>query len=220
MNKYCLYGKVIRSYSPLIHNYVFKKNGIDAYYEIYCGKDVISDLRNNIIQGINVTVPYKISIIKYLDELDDNAKRIGAVNTVINRDGKLIGYNTDYDGFYDTMKYYNVEAKKAHILGCGGAAKAVKAVLDDMDIENCFIHRCSINGNIDLLVNATSVLNPVDEKDFLRAKTVIDLHYENCTRKINGLYMLVSQALAADKIWFGIEENADEVYQYIKETIL
>ena len=82
-------------------------------------------------RAINVTIPYKRDVIPYLDSMDDNAKAIGAVNTIVNTDGKLRGYNTDFSGFDYMVNRHGVELKdkKVVVLGNGGAAQAIKAVV-------------------------------------------------------------------------------------------
>ena len=85
-------------------------------------------------QAINVTIPYKQDVIPYLDSMDDNAKAIGAVNTIVNKGGKLEGHNTDFSGFMYMLKKHGIEVsgKKCVVLGDGGASKAVVAVLEKM----------------------------------------------------------------------------------------
>lgn len=82
-------------------------------------------------RAINVTIPYKKDVIPYLDSMDDHAKAIGAVNTIVNTDGKLRGYNTDFSGFeYMVVRHHvDLEQKKVVVLGNGGAAQAIKAVV-------------------------------------------------------------------------------------------
>ena len=82
-------------------------------------------------RAINVTIPYKKDVIPYLDSMDDNAKAIGAVNTIVNTDGKLRGYNTDFSGFEYMVVRHGVDLaqKKVIVLGNGGAAQAIKAVV-------------------------------------------------------------------------------------------
>lgn len=219
MNRYCLYGKISKSYSPLIHQLFYNELKIDASYEIYEGDDLIADLRSGKYAGANVTMPYKVSIMPFLDVIDEKAKRIGAVNTIVCKENKLIGYNTDYDGFLETLKYYHIEPKFVHILGNGGASRAVKAVLDDLHIPYRIVLRNeTIDGQIDLLVNATSVVDPVCEEVFNRARVIVDLHYDSL-RKINGLYMLVSQALKSDELWFNKTMNEKKLFEIVKEEI-
>lgn len=91
--------------------------------------------------AVNVTIPYKREVIPYLDEMDDRAKSIGAVNTIVNRNGRLIGYNTDYYGFLYTLNTNNIKVtgKKVIVLGNGGAAQAVLAVLRDLSAKEIVI---------------------------------------------------------------------------------
>ena len=92
-------------------------------------------------KSINVTIPYKKDVIPYLDELDENAKAIGAVNTIVNKNGKLYGHNTDFSGFMYMLKKHNIkiEGKKCVVLGDGGASKAVVAVLKKMGAKEVII---------------------------------------------------------------------------------
>ncbi|WKN32859.1 shikimate dehydrogenase [Porifericola rhodea] len=95
------------------------------------------------IRGLNVTIPYKQQVMRYLDELDGSAKKVGAVNTIKFLKGKRIGYNTDYYGFKESLEKWVEGAKieKALILGTGGASRAVKCALYDMGIEYIMVSR-------------------------------------------------------------------------------
>ena len=112
--KFGLLGeKLGHSYSPIIHNYVFEKLNINATYELIETpveglKHYINELRNGVYNGFNVTIPYKKTIMSLLDEIDDKALKIGSVNTIYVKDKKVIGTNTDYDGFLKTLEYYNI----------------------------------------------------------------------------------------------------------------
>ena len=92
-------------------------------------------------KSINVTIPYKRDVIPYLYEMDDNAKAIGAVNTIVNKDGKLYGHNTDFSGFMYMLKKHDIDVagKKCLVLGDGGASKAVVAVLKKMGASEIII---------------------------------------------------------------------------------
>jgi shikimate dehydrogenase len=145
MQQYGLIGfPLSHSFSPSFFNEKFAKEKIDARYDLFPleNLDNFRDLwQNNInLQGLNVTIPYKEAIIPFLDKLDKNAQKIGAVNVIKkNKDNQLVGYNTDYDGFYATLQetysHFIFEKPKAIIFGNGGASKAVKAVLTDENIE-------------------------------------------------------------------------------------
>lgn len=120
------------SLSPVIQNAALQSMGLDyAYIALPVAQ---SDLENAVkglkalnFSGFNVTIPHKIKIMQYLDEIDDAAEIIGAVNTIVNKNGRLIGYNTDYEGFLCAFKAINFSLKNLHaiVLGAGGAARAV-----------------------------------------------------------------------------------------------
>ena len=120
---------VAHSLSPGMHNAHFRHLGINAdYFAMECEKDrlyaLLETLRNPLFAGANVTKPYKNLVVSMLDEVDEGAARIGAVNTIVSRNGKLIGYNTDGPGFVDDLRR-EIEPKKILILGVGGAGSAV-----------------------------------------------------------------------------------------------
>lgn len=129
----CLIGNPVEhSFSPNIHNYLIKKNKLNMKY--VCFKVEECELENAIrgikalgIKGFNVTIPHKVDVIRYLDEVDKNALLIGAVNTVKNKNGRLIGYNTDGIGFVKSIldKGYEVLNKTILIIGAGGAARSI-----------------------------------------------------------------------------------------------
>ena len=120
------------SMSPVMHNDLFSLYNIDAEYLPFLVqedelRDAVNGLRALGAGGFNVTVPHKSSIIPFLDEVDELAASIGAVNTVVNKDGKLIGYNTDGLGFLKGLDAYlnKIEGQKILVIGAGGAARAI-----------------------------------------------------------------------------------------------
>ena len=142
MRKFGLIGKKLsHSFSKKYFTEKFEREGIqDAQYELYElpeAKELRSLLqREPELVGLNVTVPYKEDVIPLLDELDEAAAKIGAVNTIRISGGKTKGFNTDYVGFKGTLEefYPEEERKQALVLGTGGAAKAVWAALDALAI--------------------------------------------------------------------------------------
>lgn len=140
MKKFGLIGKNISySFSPTLHNKIFDIYNISATYDLFDIESennltsILKKLKNKSISGINVTIPYKTSILAYLDELSEEVIEIGATNCIKYESGKLKGYNTDYFGLIKTFKKLglNLKNKKVIILGTGGAAKAsIKAVKD------------------------------------------------------------------------------------------
>lgn len=141
-----LYGlignPVSNSLSPMIHNNTFEElnlNGTYLAFEIAKEnlKLAVDSMKVFNAKGFNVTIPFKEDIIKYLDEVDISAKEMKAVNTVLNRDGKLIGYNTDGMGFLSALKTNGVRLEDAKILiiGAGGAARGISFALAHQDIN-------------------------------------------------------------------------------------
>ncbi|MDE3839688.1 shikimate dehydrogenase [Bacillus methanolicus] len=123
---------ISHSMSPLMHNDLFKVYGIDAHYHPFHVKRgdleaAVKGLKAINCSGFNVTVPHKTEIMAFLDEIDPLAEAIGAVNTVVNKDGRLIGFNTDGRGFLEGLKrnFAVLESTRVLIIGAGGAAKAI-----------------------------------------------------------------------------------------------
>ena len=148
MAKYGLIGKNIGfSFSKTFFTSKFsQENRTDTYVNfdiesIDTLKEIIVD--NSTLKGLNITIPYKESVIPLLDRLDKEAKKIGAVNTIkIQRDGRLVGYNTDHYGFAKSLAdFFPLKDKTALILGTGGAAKAIAYVLETMDFEYQYVSR-------------------------------------------------------------------------------
>ena len=135
MKTFAVIGDPIdHSLSPTIHNAAYRELEMDCTYiayrvaqgELATGIESLKKIR---ISGFNVTTPHKIEMMKYLDNVDDNCKKIGAVNTVLNDDGILRGFNTDMDGFLEPIKRKEIEIKDSRVLllGAGGASRAIVA---------------------------------------------------------------------------------------------
>lgn len=126
---YCVLGSpVSHSQSPLVHNISFIKNKINAVYLAFEPPDIetaVLSIRTLGIKGASVTIPFKETIIHYLDEVDPLALKIGAVNTVVNKAGRLVGYNTDCDAAIAPLISHGIQDKTICIIGAGGAGKAV-----------------------------------------------------------------------------------------------
>lgn len=235
--KFGLLGKDLpHSFSKTIHEQI-----ADYPYDLY--EKNIEDLEDFIksdISGFNVTIPYKEELIKYLDYLSPRAKRIGAVNTIIKRDGKILGYNTDYFGFDYLLQSLGENFTRAIILGDGATSKTIGIVLADKKISYVKLSRKKSPyyadldkfNDADLLINATPVgMYPNNGKSLIdldklpKLKAVVDVIYnpyiteilfEARDRKIkyaNGLKMLVGQALESSSIF----QNNDLDYKIIEE---
>jgi shikimate dehydrogenase len=134
--------------SPVMHNAAFRELGLDYVYIAFRvkGRDLagaIEGMRALNIRGLNVTIPHKVSIIPLLDDLDPLAEKIGAVNTIVNRDGVLTGYNTDASGFLQALldKGFEPKGKRVVILGAGGAARAVSFILAERKANLVILNR-------------------------------------------------------------------------------
>jgi shikimate dehydrogenase len=126
----CLIGDPIEhSFSPLIHNAGYEALGINYAYVSFRVKDIkraIEGIRGLGIRGASITIPHKTTAIKYLDQVDPLAEEIGAVNTIVNDEGMLTGYNTDSDGALQALEEVTaLDGKKAVLVGSGGAASAI-----------------------------------------------------------------------------------------------
>ena len=138
---------VEHSKSPLMHNAAFQSLGLDFVYVLLSVKapdlkEAVTGLRASNVAGANVTIPYKEEVIKYLDEITPEAVFIGAVNTIHNREGKLMGYNTDGQGFITSLLTdgkIKLEGQKVFLIGAGGAGKAVAVKLAERGVERLVI---------------------------------------------------------------------------------
>ena len=143
----CLIGHPVNhSFSPYIHNYLAQKYELDMKYVCFDVKEedvkaALEGIRALGLMGCNVTIPHKIEVMKYLDEVNPNAALIGAVNCIKNENGKLIGYNTDGVGFVKSVRDagHSLEGKVAMVLGAGGASRAVAVELAAAGINELII---------------------------------------------------------------------------------
>ena len=185
MKKYLVIGNPIEhSLSPKLHNYWIKKNNIEAVYDKKQINEsdikfVIDEIKNEKINGINVTVPFKKLVIPFMDELSSEANESQSVNTIYFRSGKVIGHNTDISGFELGIKYskYDVKNKIVLILGAGGVVSSIIIALKKMgaakiiisnrtktkaeDLKKIFNELEIIDWgktpNFDMIINATSI---------------------------------------------------------------
>ena len=139
------------SISPFIHNSAFEAtntNGVYLAWEVDAAElaETVANIRRYQMYGINLSMPYKEQVIPYLDQLSEEACLIGAVNTVVNREGTLIGYNTDGKGFFKSLPSFKISGKRMVLLGAGGAAKAIlaQAILDGVSQISVFVRSSSM----------------------------------------------------------------------------
>ena len=240
-----LLGRTLsHSYSPQIHAF------LGAYdYDLFSVEE--AQLKDFLIhgdwQGLNVTIPYKKAVIPFLDDMTPIAQRLGAVNTIVYKDGKRIGHNTDYYGFQSLLNHSGLSpaGKKCIVLGSGGASSVVQAVLEELGGQVVVISRSGENhyGNLHLhsdariLVNATPVgmypdngISPVDFTLFPQLEGVLDLIYNPARTQLlldaeklgipsnNGLWMLVAQAKEAAE-WFTGHAMEENMIPQIHHTL-
>jgi len=236
MKNFGLIGKSLKhSFSKDFFNKKFKELHLEGYhynnYEITNINEVINLIREKNIIGLNVTIPYKTEIIKILDQIDDRAKAIKAVNTIKIENNKITGYNTDIIGFEKSISPLIKERKKALILGNGGSSKTVQYVLNKKRIDYTVISR---NGNKNYqninkedIFNNKIIINTTPLGMFPNIESCPDIPYEHINKEHlvfdliynpeetlflkkaktkgceikNGLEMLKTQANESWKIW-------------------
>ena len=261
-----------------MHNFIYQKLGIDVEYkkwEISPNnlKSHIEKINNENFIGANITVPYKEKIVPLLDEIRNEAKFTGAVNTIVKNNNKLIGYNTDVYGIEQTLdiKLKNYEINNAVIFGAGGAAKAAFFVLLQLGLNNLtIVNRTKSNAlkmiskfnnvncdqniitlneksqiksaclSADLIINTTILgmknsgyedISPIDSTFIDSNSVIFDMVYnptktplikialERNANIIEGLNMLVYQALKSIELWTGIRPSFDDMYSKCKEIL-
>ena len=236
----CIGNPLGHSYSEEIHRliggyrYELKQLREDELPDFFAAAD---------FKGINVTIPYKQAVIPYLDGISDRAGRIGAVNTIVNRGGKLYGDNTDFIGLSALLfrEKIDLKAKKVLILGTGGTAKTALAVAEELGAREIvrvsrtgrdgavtYADAASRHADAEILLNATPcgmypeiAPAPIDPDLFPKLGSVIDVIYnplrttllleaeKRGLKTAGGLFMLVSQAVAAASLFFPDRAPAD-----------
>ena len=245
MNCGLLGRKLAHSYSPQIH----RELGDYPYILFEKEPEEVADfLKSGAFDGLNVTIPYKKTVLPYCDELSPAAVRLGAVNTIVRRnDGTLIGHNTDFFGFTAMVRRsgLNIAGKKALVLGSGGAANTAIAVLKEFGAQVITISRSGENNYTNLhlhrdaalIVNATPVgmypnngAAPVNINDFPQLEGVLDMIYNPARTRllmdaeqkglvaVNGLLMLVAQAKESAE-WFTGSKISDDVIPRIESLL-
>lgn len=228
MDLYCVTGWPLKkTRSPEIHNAAYAAEGRKAEMVSYPAQTIEEALRFAEVadvKGMAVTIPHKESVMSHLDIIDEAAREIGAVNTVVFKNGIKCGYNTDEPGFAEAILSFvgrdTLDGLKVALLGAGGAAKAVLCALERLGAAYIEVfHRRQLEQGFDLIVNATPV-DPIPEYVFTGREQVYDLRYEpeetplmarariaGC-RVENGFSMLEAQARLQRKLFFGGDDDA------------
>ena len=192
------------SMSPAIHNAAFAEMGIDYMYVPFrvrqeqLGK-AIQGMRALNIRGLNVTIPHKVTVIPFLDELDPLAERIGAVNTIVNDDGALRGYNTDATGFLQALLERGVEPREKNIviLGAGGASRAISFVLAERGAYLVILNRLL---ELDWAEELASRISQI----FTKEVEALELNEENLAKVLEKADIVVNATSV------GMSPNIDE----------
>ncbi len=245
--EYGLIGKtLVHSYSKEIHGLI----GDYEYQLVSLAPEKLDRfMTERLFKGINVTIPYKQAVIPYCQEISDRAGRIGSVNTVVNRDGVLWGYNTDYDGFLYMAGRAGISftGAKVLILGSGGTRLTAQAAAEEEGAASVTVvsrkgpvtyDQLSSYYHYDILINTTPVGMyphtedcPVELERFTNLRGVLDVIYnplETCLVKsagqlgipaANGLYMLVVQAVKAHELFFQ-KTLPEDMYENIYRAFL
>jgi len=143
---YGIIGNPVRhSLSPAIHNRAFKQldwNAVYLAFEVRDLEEAMKGIRGLGMRGVSVTIPFKTEVVPLLDKVEGLARKIGAVNTIVNRRGKLIGYNTDCDGALEALEEtMSLRGKKIVLIGAGGAARAIGFGLKERDCYLIVVNR-------------------------------------------------------------------------------
>ncbi len=192
------------SMSPVMHNAAFDKLGLNYLYVPFRVKKeelvkAIAGMRALNIRGLNVTIPHKVAVIPLLDELDPLAQRIGAVNTIVNDDGALTGYNTDATGFLQALLERKNEprGKNVVILGAGGASRAISFILAERGAHLVILNRLL---ELDWAEELASRISQVFKKEV----EALELNEENLAKVLEKADILVNATSV------GMKPNSDE----------
>jgi shikimate dehydrogenase len=176
--------------SPVMHNTAYKKLGLDYVYVPFRVKpaglaQAVAGLRALNVRGFNVTIPHKVAIIPLLDGLDPLAEKVGAVNTVVNTEGELRGYNTDAEGFLRALTEHGIKpkGKKVVVLGAGGAARAISYIMAEKGARLTVLNR---QEELDWAENIASMIR----EDLGKEVKVYELR--QLTQAIEGVDLLVN----------------------------
>lgn len=218
MKKFGLIGeKLPHSFSKILHDTAFDVLNLNYEYELYeidvnTANNIKDFILKNELDGINVTIPYKRTVMDALDFISEEAEKIGAVNTIKNVNGKLYGYNTDYYGFMYEIKANNVEINNSRvvILGSGGASKAVISCVKDMGANKVYL----VSRN-KLDKKADNSVNLIDYEDLKEIKGDVIIN----TTPV-GMYPNIDASPVGEDIIENFNYVVDVVYNPLKTKFM
>lgn len=242
--------RLSHSLSPQIHKMVFELLDIEGAYKLFeIPKDKVDNLVDALkllkIKGVNVTIPYKETLINQLDFISPEAESIGAVNTILIKDGKAHGYNTDYFGFGSMLDKNNIQVqnKIAVVLGSGGASKAVITYLLDNEVKKLYLvtrdkaSMSELDSRIkvidyedlktikgDILINTTPVgmypkvnCSPVERDVINNFQSIVDIIYNPKTTEFLRIGQELGKVICGGLYMLvGQGIKAEEIWQDIK----
>ena len=214
MKKFLVIGNPIdHSLSPKLQNWWLKENNIDAIYdkiklEDHEIKNFIQDIKEQKIAGCNVTVPFKKTVIPFLDKLSPEAEKTQSVNTIIFDSGDLVGHNTDIAGFYTAIKKlnFNIKGKKVLILGAGGVVPSIIIALKNMHVQEIIISNRTREKaeNLKALFNNIRILEWGNLTDFHMVINATSLGLNNETINLDF------SSLGHEKLFYDVIYNPHE----------
>ena len=220
MKKYFVIGNPIEhSLSPKLHNHWLKENKINAVYEKKKVEEkdlqsMISDVKENKINGINVTVPFKKAVIPYLDKLSPEAEQTQSVNTIILSNDNLIGHNTDIYGFTKAIKdlNFNIVDKNFFILGAGGVVPSIIFALNKMNVSKIIISNRT-RQKADDLKSQFRFLNVIDWGNLPKFDVIINATSLGLNNEVINLNF---SDIGVNKLFYDVIYNPNET-NFLKE---
>ncbi len=271
MRLYGLVGcRISYTLSPHIHNTVFRLLNVDAKYDVIDISEDVFDIEILKVfekySGLNVTIPYKVRILKYIDKFTEEALQVGAINTIKIDNGVKIGHNTDIYGIERALKRYGIDisGSVALILGAGGAARAAVYIFNKLKVSKIIVANRSRERSLelknhfkkfgidveivdwdsrveyaekaDVIINCTPVgtlssESPLPQHVFKPGKVVIDMVYrpritkmleyarERGCKIVDGLTILIYQALVADEFWLDVKIG-DDIFEEVENSLM
>ena len=250
MKNFLVIGNPIQhSLSPKLHNFWINQNNIDAHYEKKQIEEneiskVIQEIKDDKLSGINITVPYKKSVIPFLEKLSETAKITQSVNTVYKKDNKIVGDNTDVVGFVKSLENINLKGKSVLVLGAGGVVSSIIHGCYLLGVKNVFVSnrtqskvdelialfpevkKINWGDNVlcDLIINSTSVGLKKDDKlniDLSSYKTTIfyDVIYSPRTNFLAQGESMGNKTIDGKKMFVYQAQEAFKIWHNISPTV-
>ena len=223
MKKYLVIGNPIEhSLSPKLHNFWLRKNKIDAIYEKKLLNEneienIILKIRSNELHGVNVTVPYKNTVVQHMDILTKEANETKSVNTIYTKDQKIIGHNTDIAGFELGIRSYGYDIKKKNIFifGAGGVVPSIIAALKKMGASKIFLYNRTVSKseNIKKLFRDIEI---VDKKNIPNDTDML-INASSLGIKTNDKIDLNYKKIGSNKFYYDVIYNPVETF-FLKEA--